>query len=62
MQIIAGTGRYRSDNGLAENPDTLKLAKAYAADNELFLNKFRLAFIKLTWLGVDTSVSHLSSM
>ena len=59
MQVIRGDGFFGSDNVLADNPDTYKLVKAYAADNELFLKKFSAAFIKLTWLGVDSSVAHL---
>ena len=59
MQVIRGDGFFGSDNGLADNPDTYEVVKAYAADNELFLQKFSAAFFKLSWLGVDSSVPRL---
>ena len=59
MQVIRGDAFFGSDNGLADNPDTYELVKAYAADNELFLQRFSAAFFKLSWLGVNSSVPQL---
>jgi catalase (peroxidase I) len=59
MQVILGDAFFGSDKALADNPDTLAIVKAYAADNDLFLEKFTEAMLKLTWLGVDASVPRL---
>ena len=58
-QIIRGDAFFGSDNALADNPATYDLVKAYAADNELWYQKFSAAFFKLTWLGVNASVPQL---
>jgi catalase (peroxidase I) len=54
--VLLGDAFFGSDRALADNPETLAIVRQFAADQDLFFEKFSEVLVKLSWLGVDPSV------